>query len=192
MTMMPGSIPPQDIFQRDMSSKDVKTAARGPVIGGILYFLFALIPMFVVMAAVLIMPETTQSLLEDDPQKVLPILVVEKMLLFFKIAFLGALLSAIMATASATLLAPGATFVENILRNIKPGMSDAATLKAMRVSVLVFTGLVQSYTITMQDTPIYELVSGSLLPQVLGNKKSMCIATPAVGCKSLISSGWPQ
>lgn len=192
MTMMLGSIPPQDIFQRVMSSKDVKTAACGPVIGGILYFLFALIPMFVVMAAVLIMPETTQSLLKDDPQKVLPILVMEKMLLFLKIAFLGALLSAIMATASATLLAPGATFVENILRNIKPGMSDAATLKAMRVSVLVFTGLVLSCTITMQDTPIYELVSGSLLPQVLGNKKSMCITTPAAGCKSLILSGWPQ
>jgi solute:Na+ symporter, SSS family len=168
MTMMLGSIPQQDVFARVMSSKNAKTAVRGPVIGGILYFLFALIPMFVVMAAVLIMPETTQALLKDDPQKVLPTLVMEKMPLFLQIAFFGALLSAIMSTASATLLAPSTTFVENILRNIKPGMSDAATLKAMRVSVLVFTGLVLGYAITMQGTPIYELVSGAYQITLVG------------------------
>ena len=168
MTMMLGSIPQQDVFARVMSSKNAKTAVRGPVIGGILYFLFALIPMFVVMAAVIIMPETTQALLKDDPQKVLPTLVMEKMPLFLQIAFFGALLSAIMSTASATLLAPSTTFVENILRNIKPGMSDAATLKAMRVSVLVFTVFVLSYAITMQGTPIYELVSGAYQITLVG------------------------
>lgn len=168
ITMMLGSIPQQDVFARVMSSKDVKTAVRGPVIGGILYFLFALIPMFVVMAAVIIMPETTQALLKDDPQKVLPTLVMEKMPLFLQIAFFGALLSAIMSTASATMLAPSTTFVENILRNIKPGMSDAVTLKAMRVSVLVFTVLVLSYAMTMQGTPIYELVSGAYQITLVG------------------------
>jgi solute:Na+ symporter, SSS family len=168
MTMMLGSIPQQDVFARVMSSKDVKTAVRGPVIGGILYFLFALIPMFVVMAAVMIMPEATASLLKDDPQKVLPTLVMEKMPLLLQIAFFGALLSAIMSTASATLLAPSTTFVENILRNIKPGMSDAATLKAMRVSVVVFTAAVLTYAITMQGKPIYDLVSGAYQITLVG------------------------
>jgi Na+/proline symporter len=168
MTMMLGSIPQQDVFARVMSSKDAKTAVRGPVIGGILYFLFALIPMFVVMAAVMIMPEATASLLKDDPQKVLPTLVMEKMPLLLQIAFFGALLSAIMSTASATLLAPSTTFVENILRNIKPGMSDAATLKAMRVSVVVFTAIVLTYAITMQGKPIYDLVSGAYQITLVG------------------------
>jgi solute:Na+ symporter, SSS family len=168
MTMMLGSIPQQDVFARVMSSKDAKTAVRGPVIGGILYFLFALIPMFVVMAAVMIMPEATATLLKDDPQKVLPTLVMEKMPLLLQIAFFGALLSAIMSTASATLLAPSTTFVENILRNIKPGMSDAATLKAMRVSVVVFTAVVLTYAITMQGKPIYDLVSGAYQITLVG------------------------
>ena len=168
MTMMLGSIPQQDVFARVMSSKDAKTAVRGPVIGGILYFLFALIPMFVVMSALIIMPETAQALLKDDPQKVLPTLVMEKMPLMLQVAFFGALLSAIMSTASATLLAPSTTFVENILRNIKPGMSDAATLKAMRVSVLVFTASVLTYAITMQGTSIYELVSGAYQITLVG------------------------
>ncbi|MDO8768454.1 MAG: sodium:solute symporter, partial [Burkholderiaceae bacterium] len=49
-----------------------------------------------------------------------------------------------------------------------PGMSDAATLKAMRVSVLVFTGLVLGYAITMHGKPIYELVSGAYQITLVG------------------------
>ena len=168
ITMMLGSIPQQDVFQRVMSSKDVKTARRGPVIGGLLYLCFAFIPMFVVTAAVLVMPETAQALLKDDPQKVLPTLVMERMPLALQIAFFGARLSAIMSTASATLLAPSTTFVENILRNLRPGMSDAQTLKAMRISVFVFTLCVLTYSIRMQGTSIYELVSGAYQVPLVG------------------------
>jgi len=168
ITMMLGSIPQQDVFQRVMSAKDVKTAQRGPVIGGILYFLFALIPMFIVASAVLVMPDVTAKLLEEDPQKILPTLVMQKMPLVMQVAFFGALLSAIMSTASATLLAPSTTFVANILRNIVPGMSDAATLKAMRLTVLVFTACVLAYAISMQGTPIYDLVSGAYQITLVG------------------------
>ena len=168
ITMMLGSIPQQDVFQRVMSSNSARTARIGPVIGGVLYLLFAFIPMFVVASAVLIMPETAQALLKDDPQKVLPTLVMERMPLVLQIAFFGALLSAIMSTASATLLAPSTTFVENILRNLRPGMSDEVTLKAMRISVLVFTACVLTYAITMQGTSIYEMVSGAYQVPLVG------------------------
>ncbi|MDT8992294.1 sodium:solute symporter family protein [Curvibacter sp. APW13] len=168
ITMMLGSIPQQDVFQRVMSSKDAKTAQIGPVIGGVLYLGFAFVPMFIVTAAVLIMPEATQAMLADDPQKILPTLVMERMPLGLQIAFFGALLSAIMSTASATLLAPSTTFVENVLRNLRPGMSDAATLKAMRVTVLVFTACVLVYAITMQGTSIYDMVSGAYQVPLVG------------------------
>jgi SSS family transporter len=168
ITMMLGSIPQQDVFQRVMSSKNVKIAQRGPVIGGVLYLLFAFIPMFVVTSAVLVMPETAQALLKDDPQKVLPTLVMERMPVILQVAFFGALLSAIMSTASATLLAPSTTFVENILRNLRHGMSDAATLKAMRISVLGFTVCVLTYAITMQGTSIYDMVSGAYQVPLVG------------------------
>jgi len=168
ITMMLGSIPQQDVFQRVMSSDSATTARRGPVIGGVLYLLFAFIPMFIVASAVLVMPDTAAALLKDDPQKVLPALVMERMPLVLQIAFFGALLSAIMSTASATLLAPSTTFVENVLRNLRPGMSDAVTLKAMRISVLVFTGCVLTYAITMQGTSIYELVSGAYQVPLVG------------------------
>ena len=150
-TMMLGSITQQDVFQRVMSSKNSTVATWGPIIGGSLYIAFAFIPMFVVTAAVLVMPDVTRTLLVDDPQKILPILVMEHMPLAVQIAFFGALLSAIMSTASATMLAPSTAFVENVLRNMRPGMSDAQTLRAMRVSVIVFTLCVLVYAITMQE-----------------------------------------
>ena len=168
ITMMLGSIPQQDVFQRVMSSDSARTARIGPIVGGLLYLLFAFVPMFIVMAAVIVMPEATQELLKDDPQKVLPTLVMERMPLALQIAFFGALLSAIMSTASATLLAPSTTFVENMLRNLRPGMSDAATLKAMRISVVVFTAIVLAYAITMQGTSIYEMVSGAYQVPLVG------------------------
>ncbi|MDO5693014.1 MAG: sodium:solute symporter family protein [Pseudomonadota bacterium] len=167
ITMMLGSIPQQDVFQRVMSSRDVKTAQRGPVIGGTLYILFAFVPMFIVVAALMVMPEAAQ-LIADDPQKVLPRLVMDHMPVVLQVAFFGALLSAIMSTASATLLAPATTFVENILRNLRPGMSDAETLKAMRISVLVFTVCVLAYAITMEGSSIYELVAGAYQVPLVG------------------------
>ena len=168
ITMMLGSIPQQDVFQRVMSSRSAEIAVRGPIIGGTLYFLFALIPMFVVTAAVLVIGPEAQALLKDDPQKVLPTLVMTRMPVALQVAFFGALLSAIMSTASATLLAPSTAFVENILRNIRPGMSDAATLKAMRISVVGFTAIVLTYAITMQGTSIYEMVSGAYQVPLVG------------------------
>ncbi|MFZ4761102.1 MAG: sodium:solute symporter family protein, partial [Burkholderiaceae bacterium] len=116
ITMMLGSIPQQDVFQRVMSAKDVKAATRGPVIGGTLYILFAAVPMFLVTSALLIMPERAAELLKEDPQKVLPTLVLEHMPFVMQVLFFGALLSALKSTASATLLAPSVTFVENIWR----------------------------------------------------------------------------
>jgi Na+/proline symporter len=151
-----------------MSAKDEKAATRGPVIGGALYILFAFVPMFLVTSALLIMPEKAAALLAEDPQKVLPTLVLERMPFVMQVLFFGALLSALKSTASATLLAPSVTFVENIWRPMHPHMSDRQELLAMRVSVLVFSLLVCLYAIASQGTPIYDMVSGAYQVTLVG------------------------
>lgn len=168
ITMMLGSIPQQDVFQRVMSARDINAATRGPVIGGICYILFAFVPMFLVTSALIIMPEQTAALLRDDPQKVLPTLVLEKMPFIMQVLFFGALLSAIKSTASATLLAPSVTFVENIWRQFRPHQGDRKELLTMRITVLVFSACVCAYAIASQGTPIYEMVSGSYQVTVVG------------------------
>ncbi|MBC7395320.1 SSS family solute:Na+ symporter [Variovorax sp. GrIS 2.14] len=168
ITMMLGSIPQQDVFQRVMSANSVKSATRGPIIGGVAYILFAFVPMFLVASALLIMPEEAAQLLKDDPQKVLPTLVLEKMPFVMQVLFFGALLSAIKSTASATLLAPSVTFTENIWRQFRPAGNDKSNLKTMRATVLVFSAAVLAYAIRMQGTPIYELVSGAYQVPLVG------------------------
>ncbi len=168
ITMMLGSIPQQDVFQRVMSANSPSAATKGPVIGGIFYILFAFVPMFLVASALIIMPEQTAVLLKEDPQKVLPTLVLEKMPFIMQVLFFGALLSAIKSTASATLLAPSVTFVENIWRQFRPHLGDKQELKTMRITVLVFSALVLLYAIRMQGTPIYEMVSGAYQVTLVG------------------------
>ncbi len=168
ITIMLGSIPQQDVFQRVMSAKDVKAATRGPVIGGICYLLFAFVPMFLVVAALVILPEQTAELLKGDTQKILPTLILTKMPLIAQIIFFGALLSAIKSTASATLLAPSVTFVENIYKHFNKQMNDQQTLKAMRVTVLLFSVFVLGYAMASRGTKIYDMVSGAYQVTLVG------------------------
>jgi SSS family transporter len=168
ITMMLGSIPQQDVFQRVMSAKDLKAATRGPVIGGICYLLFAFVPMFLVVAALIIMPEQTAEMLKGDTQKILPTLVLERMPFIAQVIFFGALLSAIKSCASATLLAPSVTFVENIYKHFNKHMSDQQTLKAMRIAVLVFSMLVLGYAMASRGTKIYDMVSGAYQVTLVG------------------------
>ena len=168
ITMMFGSIPQQDVFQRVMSAKDENAATKGPVIGGLSYIVFAFVPMFIVTAALIIMPEQAETLIKEDPQKVIPTLVMEKMPFIMQVLFFGALLSALKSTASATLLAPSVTFVENIWRQFRPRQSDKEELLTMRIAVLVFSICVCGYAIALQGTPIYDMVSGAYQVTLVG------------------------
>ena len=138
ITMMFGSIPQQDVYQRVMSAKDATTARNGAVIGGVSYILFAFVPMFIVAAAVVVMGDKALDIAKNDYQRLLPTFVMGQMPLLMQILFFGALLSAIKSTSSATLLAPSTSFVENILKNLRPRMTDREQLKAMRLSIVAF------------------------------------------------------
>jgi SSS family solute:Na+ symporter len=168
LTMMLGSIPQQDVFQRVMSARNAPTARNGAVIGGVSYILFAFVPMFIVASAVVVMGSSAMDLAKDDYQRLLPTFVLTKMPLFMQILFFGALLSAIKSTSSATLLAPSTSFVENILKNVRPHMSDQQQLLAMRFTIVVFAALVLAYAIAMQGTTIYELVSSAYQVTLVG------------------------
>ena len=151
-----------------MSARNAPTARNGAVIGGVSYILFAFVPMFIVASAVVVMGTSAMDLAKDDYQRLLPTFVLTKMPLFMQILFFGALLSAIKSTSSATLLAPSTSFVENILKNVRPQMSDQQQLLAMRSTIVVFAALVLAYAIAMQGTTIYELVSSAYQVTLVG------------------------
>jgi SSS family solute:Na+ symporter len=168
VTMMFGSIPQQDVYQRVMSAKNAPTARAGAIIGGVSYILFAFVPMFIVACAVIVMGDNAMALAKSDYQRLLPTFVMSKMPLAMQILFFGALLSAIKSTSSATLLAPSTSFVENILKNLRPEMNDKQSLFAMRCTIVVFALLVLAYAIAMKGTSIYELVSSAYQVTLVG------------------------
>jgi len=160
VTMMFGSIPQQDVFQRVQSSKTENIAIWGSVLGGSLYFFFAFVPMFLAYSATLIDPKMVETLIDADPQLILPRLVLDRAPLFAQVMFFGALLSAIKSCASATLLAPSVTFTENILRPMMHGMSDHKLLRTMRTVTLVFTVLVTIYAMYSKAS-IFKMVENA-------------------------------
>jgi SSS family solute:Na+ symporter len=160
VTMMFGSIPQQDVFQRVMSARSESVGATGAISGGVLYFLFAFIPMFLAYSAYLIDPKMVSSLLDTDAQMILPTLILENTPVFAQVMFFGALLSAIMSTASGTLLAPSITLTENVLREYFP-MNDKQLLLTTRVVVVCFACVVTVFALMSQGTPIYDMVGNA-------------------------------
>ena len=155
ITMMLGSIPQQDVFQRITSAKDERTAVRGSILGGALYFCFCFVPMFLAYAATLVDPALFTTLLDQDSQLVLPTLILRHTPVFAQIVFFGAVLSSVMSCASATLLAPSVMLSENVIKGMLPRLSDQEFLRVMRLVVVVFAALV--LTIALSSS-IYQLV----------------------------------
>ena len=168
LTMMLGSIPQQDVFQRMTSAKTEKIAVRGTVLGGLLYFAFAFIPMFLAYAATLIDPVFFNELIESDSQMVLPKLILNHTPQIIQVLFFGALLSAIMSTASATLLAPSAMFTENILKHYAlKNMSDKQMLRTMRIILATF-GLIVLWFALNSESTIFEMVENAYSVTLVG------------------------
>ena len=160
VTMMFGSIPQQDVFQRVMSARNENIAVTGAVLGGSLYFLFAFIPIFLAYAATLIDPIAANTLLGTHPQQILPDLILNHTPVFAQVMFFGALLSAIMSTASGTLLAPSVTFTENIIKPFIGHLSDRHLLWAMRAVVVGFACIVTLFALG-SNASIYKMVENA-------------------------------
>jgi solute:Na+ symporter, SSS family len=160
ITMMLGSIPQQDVFQRVTSAKSANIALWGSVLGASLYFVFTFVPMFIAYAGTLIDPVTLGGMVENEAELIVPKLVTLHTPLFAQIIFYGAILSAIMSTASATLLAPSVTFAENVIRGFVPKIGDHHFLWVMRATLIGFAGLVLFFALN-SGLSIYKMVENA-------------------------------
>jgi SSS family solute:Na+ symporter len=163
MTLAIGSIPQQDVFQRVTSAKDEKTAVRGCLIGGGVYFAFAFVPIFIAYAALVIDPGYARLFANEDGreiQRILPNLILERTPLWAQVMFFGALLSAILSTASGALMAPTALFTENVIRPFAPRLGDKQFLLLLRVVLVLFTLAALLFGLNSKST-MYEMVQNA-------------------------------
>jgi SSS family solute:Na+ symporter len=173
-----GSIPQQDVFQRMTSAKDENTAVRGTLTGAVVYFCFAFVPIFIAYSAIVADPAVGKLFESEDAreiQKILPDLVLTKMPMWAQVMFFGALLSAILSTASGALLAPTALFTTNVLRPFAPKLSDRQFLFTLRIILVVFTMAALLFALQSRST-MYEMVqnaynvtlAGAFIPLLAG------------------------
>jgi len=163
MTLAIGSIPQQDVFQRVTSAKDERTAIRGSLIGGLVYFAFAFVPIYIAYSALVIDPGYGALFAAEDSrevQRILPQLILERTPMWAQVLFFGALLSAILSTASGALLAPTALFTENVIRPFAPRMGDRQFLLLLRTVLVTFTLAALVFALNSTST-MYEMVQNA-------------------------------
>ena len=106
---------------------------------------------------------------------VLPSLILQHTPLFAQILFFGALLSAIMSTASGTLLAPSVLVGNNMIKPLLPHLSDQQFLWVIRAIVLLFGGCVLFFAFhseltifQMVETAYQVVLVGAFVPLAFG------------------------
>jgi SSS family solute:Na+ symporter len=150
-----GSIPQQDVFQRVMSARSEKVAVWASYAAALLYLTVALLPLVLTLYARLLYPE----LLHGDTQLLLPHFIMRSSSVAMQVLFFGALISAIISTASGAILAPAAILSENIFKPFYKSISDTQLLRLSRFCVLLVAAV--SLVLALQKSNIFELVSSS-------------------------------
>lgn len=149
-----GSIPSQDIYQRVMSAKSEKVARISLFLAAGFYLSFGLFPLFIALGAKVLYPE----LYLENPQMLLPEMVLQHGGLAIQIIFFGALLSAIMSTTSSGLLAPAAILTENIIKPaFKNKLTETQMLWVLRINVALVAIIASLFAFWKAN--IYELVA---------------------------------
>jgi solute:Na+ symporter, SSS family len=163
LTLAIGSIPQQDIFQRVTSAKNERTAIMGTLLGGVVYFCFVFVPIFIVLAALTADPSLGQLLNAEDArdmQRILPSFILEHTPMWIKVLFFGALLSAILSTASGAIIAPTSLSTENIIKPLFPRMSDRQFLLTLRIILVTFTLAALVFALNSKQT-MYDMVQNA-------------------------------
>jgi len=199
-TLAIGSIPQQDVFQRVTSARNESVAVKGTLIGGVAYFLFAFVPIFIAYAALVVDPQLAQLFKSDDAREIqfiLPNFVRDRVPVWAQVMFFGALLSAILSTASGALLAPTALFTENVLRPFYSDMSERQFMLTLRVVLVCFTLAALLFGLNSKST-MYEMVqnaykvtlAGAFVPLVGGLFWKRATAAGAMASILLGLSSW--
>jgi len=149
-----GSIAGQDIFQRVMGSRSERVAVWSSLSAGLMYLTVAMVPLMLALAARVLMPEVVAG--ERDHQMIIPDLISQYTSPLVRILLFGALLSAILSTASSAILAPSAILGNNIIKPAWGNVSDKTLLRLSRLSVLIVSAV--ALFIALKRGNIYALV----------------------------------
>jgi SSS family solute:Na+ symporter len=145
-----GSVSSQDVFQRVVSAKSERVAISASIFSGLLYFVIGAIPLLIALVGSQLYP----TLYQENRGNFISTLIMLKTPVWLQIIYFGALVSAILSTASGAILAPSTVLAENI---IKPRFPDLNLLKTLRWSVIIMS--ISALILSFFNQSIFELAN---------------------------------
>ena len=166
--MVLGTMPQQDAFQRIACTNSANTARLSTILGGIIYLLGTMIPIFIMVA---LYKAKILVLNGDVSESFLVSYVLEHCPIYLQVIFAGVMLAAISSVLSGTSMASAVLISHNVLRNTHSKIND---LLAMRIGLIFTMFSCAIYAINTKES-IHELVVNS------GNYTMVMAFCPLIG-----------
>ncbi|TVR17939.1 MAG: sodium:solute symporter [Balneolaceae bacterium] len=145
-----GSVVAQELVARVIATRSPKVAQRSSIAAGSMYLGFGLIPAFIGLVGLHLMPGL------EDSEQIIPLMAQAYMPTVLYIIFAGALVSAILSTVDSALLVASSLISHNILVKSKPDMPERNKVGWARFFVFIF-GIVAWFIATNAEG-VYNLV----------------------------------
>jgi len=143
----------QELIARVLATRSPRLARGATIAAGLLYLAVGMVPVLLGLGAAGIIGA------DVEPEQVLSRFARETLPLPLYILFIGALVSAILATLSGALLVAGSLAAHNLLLRHRPGLSERFKLRANRAAVVLF-GLI-AWWLALSSDSVYDLVQQS-------------------------------
>ena len=148
-----GSLVAQELVARVLACRSATVARRATIAGGLVYLMVGLIPVFIGLVGASLVTGAI------EPEQIVGEVARLHLGTLGYIAFVGALISAILSTVDSALLAAASLTAHNLVVPLRPGMSERGKLLTSRLCVLVF-GVV-AYVLALGADRVHDLVEGA-------------------------------
>jgi Na+/proline symporter len=145
-----GTIVAVELISRFLGARSASVAAWGTSLGGAIYLVIGMIPIFLGLMGPVVLPGI------EDPEQTVAKLAEVFLPGTLHIVFVGAVISAILSTVHAALHAPAAQISHNIVMRVLPDVTERRKLWSVRLTVLGLTAV--AYLIAVTSHSIRELV----------------------------------
>ncbi|MBU8878583.1 sodium:solute symporter [Bacillus sp. FJAT-29790] len=162
-----GIIIGQDIWQRVFTAKDEKIMRKGTIIAGVFCVIYGIAGAIIGMVASIVLPRL------NDPQTALSELIMTILPTGIVGLVIAAVISALMSTASGTIMATSTIVVNDfLLQTFKKDFSEKQKVKLTRIVILVVSLLAIGASIYLENLIValdvaYALLSGSIFLPVI-------------------------
>lgn len=152
-----GAVMGQDIIQRCLATRSVRTARASVLVSAVLYFILGWIPILIGFAGRTLIPDL------DTSELLFPTLAAKHFTPLLTVVFIGGLILAIMSSADSYLLAGTSILTLNMVLPLFPQQTEQKRLVVLRFCSIALTGC--AFLLAIAGFNIFQLVihSGAML-----------------------------